>query len=465
MAQLTEQSWDELQHTSSLLVNFHAPWCGHCRELKTEYADAAQALKETLPSVVLAECDATRGGAQLARRQGVDAYPTLKWFRSGVASDYTGGGTTAEIVRWVTKQAGQAVLPLVDEAAIAALLAQGPALIGYFAAGADEAAASLREAFAAAAQRGADGVSFGEVADPSLFGPHQGGSLAMFSSAEGPGAAYDGAAEPEDVVAFVSVESLPPYLLFTEANMPKIFALSGKRLRHVMVFAMLDGDGARSAIARAATDAYPAYKGSAINVVVDASRAEAEQVMAFFDIALDQLPAVRGFDQELNRRYAPSGAVDVTSSESYVTFAKEFIGGALRPVLMSQPAAPGGVGASPVATVVGSTFEQVVTYSSANVLLVVYAPWCAHCKKLAPILEELGEHFADDGSVVIAKLDGTVNEVEGLTVDGYPTLRFYPAGVGSAAQEYMGERDLRGMIAFIQANSQTGKGELSKGEL
>ena len=52
------------------------------------------------------------------------------------------------------------------------------------------------------------------------------------------------------------------------------------------------------------------------------------------------------------------------------------------------------------------------------------APWCGHCKELAPIWDELGEHFADTQDLTIAKIDATNNELPSVEVHGYPNLKF-----------------------------------------
>ena len=64
-----------------------APWCGHCKHLEPEYKKAATSLKATNPNVVLGALDATAHG-DVAGKFEVRGYPTLKFFRNGVASEY-----------------------------------------------------------------------------------------------------------------------------------------------------------------------------------------------------------------------------------------------------------------------------------------------------------------------------------------------------------------------------------------
>lgn len=60
--------------------------------------------------------------------------------------------------------------------------------------------------------------------------------------------------------------------------------------------------------------------------------------------------------------------------------------------------------------VVGANFDEIVNDPSKDVLLEFYAPWCGHCKALAPKYDELGEKLKDNPNIVIAKIDATAND-------------------------------------------------------
>jgi len=88
---------------SLVLVEFYAPWCGHCKSLEPEYAKAAKELKKD--GLYLAKVDATKE-AELAKEYFVQGFPTIMLFRDGVkVSDYDGGRTSGEIIEYMRKQA------------------------------------------------------------------------------------------------------------------------------------------------------------------------------------------------------------------------------------------------------------------------------------------------------------------------------------------------------------------------
>merc|ERR550532_2796291 len=122
-----------------ILVEFFAPWCGHCKQFAPEYAAAAKQLKAATPSIPLAKVDAT-AEHKLAEEHGVRGYPTIRLFIDGKDQEYTGGRTEQSIVTWVLKKAGPPAVPLADVAAAEAFERENRlAVVGVFEEGASRA--------------------------------------------------------------------------------------------------------------------------------------------------------------------------------------------------------------------------------------------------------------------------------------------------------------------------------------
>lgn len=103
--ELTDANFDKLvlQSDDVWLVEFFAPWCGHCKNLAPEWAKAAKELKG---KVKLGALDATVHQAK-AQEYGVQGYPTIKFFAGGKKSrsdvkDYDGGRSASDIVAWAS---------------------------------------------------------------------------------------------------------------------------------------------------------------------------------------------------------------------------------------------------------------------------------------------------------------------------------------------------------------------------
>ncbi|XP_045123689.1 protein disulfide-isomerase A6 homolog [Portunus trituberculatus] len=107
--ELTDSNFEKLVLKSDdmWLVEFFAPWCGHCKNLAPQWEIAASDLKG---KVKLGALDATVHSV-MASRYGVQGYPTIKFFHKGDVEDYDGGRTASDIVAWATDKAAVNIPP------------------------------------------------------------------------------------------------------------------------------------------------------------------------------------------------------------------------------------------------------------------------------------------------------------------------------------------------------------------
>jgi protein disulfide-isomerase A1 len=150
---LTDSNFDEAVATNDkILVEFYAPWCGHCKQLAPEYAKAAQQLADE--PVKLAMVDATEQKA-VAERFGIKGFPSLKFFNTGKPSEYSGGRTAPDIVSFMKKKSGPPAATLTTTDELTNTQESNDAfVVGYFA----DVESAAAKAFVSAASQDEDNV-------------------------------------------------------------------------------------------------------------------------------------------------------------------------------------------------------------------------------------------------------------------------------------------------------------------
>jgi len=141
------------------------------------------------------------------------------------------------------------------------------------------------------------------------------------------------------------------------------------------------------------------------------------------------------------------------SVDNLASFLKKVVAGELEPFLKSEPIPDSNE--QPVVVAVGKNFDDVVINNNKDVLVEFYAPWCGHCKKLAPVFDELGTKLRGE-EVSIVKMDATANDVPPqFDVKGFPTLYWLPKDSKDKPQRYEGGRETDDFIKYIAKHATT----------
>lgn len=431
-----------------VLVEFYAPWCGHCKALAPEFAKAAGTLKADGSEIKLGKVDATTE-SDLAEKFDVRGYPTLKFFRNGKAAEYGGGRVAKDIVNWLKKKTGPPAkeLKTVDESK-AFKDAEDVAVVGFF----KDAESEGAKAFLAVASA-MDDMPFGIASDSEVFAEHgveKDGVVLFKKFDEGRNDLSDDLTE-ENIKQFVSGNRLPLVIEFTSESAQKIFG--GEVKNHILLFLKKDeAEDTLKGFAEAAKD----FKGKILFIYLDTANEENGRIMEFFGLKESEVPAVRLITlADDMTKYRPTK--DGVDSDTIRQFAQDFMDGKLKPHLMSEDV-PEDWDAKPVKVLVGANFKEVVFDQSKAAFVEFYAPWCGHCKQLAPIWDQLAEDYKDNDKIVIGKMDSTTNEVEEVKVQSFPTIKYFPAGSDQVV-DYNGPRTLEGFKKFLDSDGKDGAGE------
>ncbi|KAA8495733.1 Protein disulfide isomerase-like 1-3 [Porphyridium purpureum] len=445
---LTDDNFkEELAKHDLALVKFYAPWCGHCKAMAQSFVDAAEELKGT---ALLADLDATVHD-KMAKEYGVTGFPTLKFFVKGeVLKDYKGARDKDGIVAGVKKALEPVFVTMDNKEAVEAFLAStAPRVLGVAPAAVDAFKAGITSL-----GDDLDAAALGLVTDVSLL----------------PAALKTGA----DSVAVIPQEAA------LDSEDTKIFPMTAtadelvKAVKNALIpaFGPLTMGNARlyldlqPALVTLFLDDKPVAESPYAEIMKAAAKELAESLPKFkfvytvgeelkgfknyvFGEGVEPKIPVAVYKFGDDSKYVVDQESDLTL-ETLKTWVGKIASGELAPPLKSEPIPETQDG--PVHKVVGLSFSQVCEDTTKDVLIMQYAPWCGHCKKLHPIWEAVAEKLKGEETLVIASMDATENDSPSeYKAKGYPTIQFFPAG--GAMIPYSGGRTEEDIIKFIKENA------------
>jgi len=259
----------------------------------------------------------------------------------------------------------------------------------------------------------------------------------------------------QTVLSWMGASMIPTIQEFSEDSIEGIF---GERKQAIILFRQAGDE--QTASEKAFEEAANALKGQIIFVTSGVEDGIQSRLREFVGVTPDNLPTLRILDPANGmQKFTFEGKIDELSVADVTKFVDDFAAGNLAAFFKSEPIPETQEGA--VTVVVGKSFEDVVIKSEDEILMKFYAPWCGHCKALAPVWEEVAEELKEVKGLKIANFDSTANEAAGVEVQGYPTLKFYKNGSKDAPMAFEGGRTKEEIIDWLKQNSEAYKAHLA----
>jgi len=461
-----------LKAHKNILVEFYAPWCGHCKNLAPEYEKAAQTVKSQGSENVMAKFDATTS-KELAREYGVRGYPTMIPFMNGEAQEKYSGGRTAEAIaeyvagmgssgaaaaavkkpaspanKKASETGATAVLELDDDTLSDAITENEFLMVEFYApwcghcknlAPEYEKAAMMMDSKSSKAKLAKVDATAAPLAREE-YGVTGFPTMKVFKGGKIHEEKYKGARTAISIANYMhrlagESETATQELMNEGLVLEMTWSTAGNFMKHdiknqILICAdfSVDQTELMDDMAEAAED----LGGQFLFAYLDSTNPENQKIVSRVGGTLDDCPMLRmaslsdGFKiYQPKSRYRSKYTMD---KKGLMSFAGAWSAGQLKRYLRSEPI-PAPTRGAKVLDIVGHTFDPMVIDSDQDVLLFIYMSGCQYCKAFGTHFDHVAKEMSSD-TLTFAKMNGPRNDMDhpGIGKRGsYPNVLLFPA--------------------------------------
>ena len=426
-----------------LLVLFYDPECPHCQNFMPDYGKMATDLKKE--NFIFAKFNAVRY-EKIANNYDLEAFPTLILLKNQEKFVFEGERTRENIENFLKEKTKENLKNLKDKIDFNRLQIYNKPILVYF--GKDEKVIDELTL----AYRVVDNVIFATSDSEELIkeniNPGSNDNIIIFKQFDDRKNIFKGKITAENIINFCNLYSNPKVLEFNKETSQIIFT---KRKPSLIIFSE-KGQKHYEVGRNLLNNIWNQIQGKMQIFMCHVKDDISQKLAEFCGIKKEDIPKVMIIDpRPYNpKKYEVNGDL---SEENILSYINKFWKGELKLFLRSEKIPEKNDG--DIFVLVGNNFQKEVLDNDKDVLVYFYSSQCRMCKEFEPLLEELAKKWKKNNpKLLIAKMNGILNDVEEYQIQNFPSTKFYPGNAkDKEPKNFHTRRNITSLIRFIKKNS------------
>ena len=425
-----------------ILVLFYDPECPHCQNFMPDYREMATDLKKE--NFIFAKLNAVRY-EKIANNYDLEAFPTLILLKNNEKFVFEGARTRENIENFLKEKTKENFINLKNKIEFNRLQLNNKPILVYF--GKD--AKVIDEL--TLAYRVVDNVIFTTSDSEELIKenikPGSSDNIIIFKLDDSKNI-FKGKVTAENIINFCDLYSNPKILEFNAVTSQIIFT---KRKPSLIIFS--ERDEKHYEVGRnVLNNIWNKVQGKMQFFMCHIKEDMSQKLAEFCGIKKEDIPKAMIIDPRSDnpKKYKVNGELN---EENLLSHINKFWKGQLKLFLRSEKIPEKNDG--DVFVLVGNNFQKEVLDNDKDVLVYFYSTNCRRCQEFEPILEELAKKWKKNNpKLLIAKMNGILNDVEEYQIQNFPSTKFYPGNAKDKdPKNFHTRRNITSLMRFIKNNA------------